>query len=277
MILPIRDEFDLDAIARSGQCFRWTRNGDGSFRIPLGEKCLYIRSEGNETFSLDCTDEEFGNTWSAYFDLGEDYSAVRARIDPERDPFLAGAAAASKGIRILRQDLWEVLISFIISQNRSIPAIVRSVEALCSLAGDRREDGRGAVFHTFPPPERIAAMTQKEMDACRLGYRDRYVRSAARAVSSGAFPLDKLETLDDEEAMAALCSLAGVGVKVASCVMLFGLHRLDSFPVDTWIRKVLENEYPDGYPKEEYSPYNGVYQQYMFAYYRNRSDVRAIS
>ena len=273
MIISVSDDFDLDAIARSGQCFRWAKTPDGSYWIPHRDKCLYIQSEGENRYTLDCSGDDYENIWSAYFDLGEDYRLVRSRIDPERDPFLHRAAASCRGIRILRQDLWEVLITFIISQNRSIPVIARSVETLCSLAGEEHSDGRGEVYFTFPSAERIAGMSGKEMDACRLGYRDRYVRAAAEAVSSGAFSLPELRELDDGQAMAALCTLQGVGVKVASCVTLFGLHRLDSFPVDTWIRKVLENEYPNGYPRKEYSPYNGINQQYMFAYYRLGADV----
>ena len=277
MLISISDDFDLDAIARSGQCFRWEKTPDSAYRIPHGKKCLYIRPEGKETYSLDCSGDEFENIWSAYFDLKEDYRTVRERIDPNRDPFLSRAAESCRGIRILRQDLWEVLITFIISQNRNIPAIARSVDILCSLAGDACVDSRGREFFTFPAPESIAAMSGEALDACHLGYRDRYVRASAEAVSTGNFSLSALEELDDEQAMSELCSLPGVGVKVASCVALFGLHRLDSFPVDTWIRRVLKNEYPEGYPRQEYSPYNGVYQQYMFAYYRGGSDARAIS
>ena len=161
-------------------------------------------------------------------------------------------------------------MSFIISQNRNIPAIRRSVELLCRAAGEECTDGRGETFYAFPEPEAVLALTEAELDACRLGYRTKYVQAAALAAAEGSLDLAALGEAGQEEALAALTALYGVGTKVACCAALFGLHKLDAFPVDLWIRRVLEVEYPGGYPKEAYSPYNGVYQQYLFAYVRSR-------
>ncbi|MBQ9412496.1 MAG: DNA-3-methyladenine glycosylase 2 family protein [Oscillospiraceae bacterium] len=270
MILRTEDDFSLERIAESGQCFRWERTGEGGYRIPVGEHCLYIAPLGAGEFALDCSETLFGEFWRSYFDLDADYRSIRERIGVE-DPFLAGAARAEKGIRILRQDPWEVTVSFIISQNRNIPAIRRSVELLCRAAGERRTDGRGREFWIFPSPEAILALSEEALDGCRLGYRAKYVRAAAEAAASGALRLDELPDAGEEDSMAALTALYGVGPKVASCIALYGLHHLNAFPVDTWVRRILENEYPAGYPSERYSPYNGVYQQYMFACYRHRA------
>jgi len=266
----VDDDFDLDRIAESGQCFRWELRGEGTYRIPLGERCLYIRALGDGRFDLDCGENDLA-LWREYFDLKECYSAIRARPDPRSDPFLAECAASERGIRILRQDPWEVTVSFIISQNRNIPAIRRSVELLCRAAGKSCVDGRGEAFYSFPEPEAILALSERELNECRLGYRGRYVRAAAAAAMDGTLDFPSLRTKTPEAARDALTELYGVGIKVASCIQLFGLHQLDAFPVDTWVRRILENEYPDGYPFEEYSPYNGVYQQYMFAFYRHKA------
>jgi len=270
MIAQIDDDFDLGKIAESGQCFRWYPVADGTFRIIHGARCVYVERLDSKRFRFDCDDVAFDEVWRQYFDLDESYSAIRERIDAESDPFLWRASEHEKGIRILRQDPWETLISFIISQNRNIPAICRSIEMLAEIAGEKAEDCRGRMYNCFPSAEAVASLTQDMLLQCKLGYRWKYVKAAAEAVLEGLIDLEMLKNADREEAIAALTQLSGVGPKVASCVALFGLHQLDMFPVDTWIRKALSNEYPQGYPFEKYSPYNGVFQQYMFAYYRNR-------
>ncbi len=268
------DDFDPVRITDSGQCFRWKMLSEDTCRLIHAGRCLYAVRTGIDEFELDCSEEEFASIWSGYFDLEEDYAAIRGRIDPVKDPFLAKACAEGKGIRILRQDPFEALISFIISQNRNIPAIRNSIELLCRMAGEKRTDSRGELFYTFPGPESIASLPDERLAPCRLGYRAGYVRAAAVAVAEGTFDLDALEKKSDEEAMTELTKLYGVGVKVAGCMLLFGLHRLNAFPVDVWIRRAIGTEYPFGYPMEKYAPYNGVYQQYMFAYYRNGKSIQ---
>ena len=268
MVLGIADDFDLTRIAESGQCFRWEPAPDGGYRVLNRASCLYVRKLGERAFEFECDEAQFEETWRGYFDLAEDYAAIRSRVDPEEDPFLWRALEQEKGIRILRQDPWETLVSFIISQNKNIPAIRRSVNLLSEACGRRLEDARGEGYFAFPDPESVATLSEEQLKACGLGYRWGYVHAAADAVASGALDLEALRSACDEEAIAALTGLRGVGVKVASCVALFGLHHIDAFPQDVWVKRILENEYPQGYPFEKYSPYNGIYQQYMFAYYR---------
>ena len=234
-----------------------------------GEYCVYMEETGEGEYRLDCTEEEFQTVWRQYLDLDLDYRKVRKRVKKRKDPFLADACEKEKGIRILRQDPWEMLVSFIISQNKNIPAIKKSIEMLSEMAGEKKADRRGETYYAFPTPERIAGLSGQELSDCRFGYRCKYVSAAASAVLSGSLELGRLTAAGDEEALAALKGIYGVGTKVANCVLLFGLHHLNAFPVDVWIKKILEEQYPGGYPYEEYSPWNGIYQQYMFAYYRN--------
>lgn len=268
MVLHVSDDFDLNQIADSGQCFRWERQSEVSYRIIHGGYCLYIESVGDLRFSLSCSEAEFDSVWHDYFDLAENYNEIRGRIDREKDPFLWTASEQKKGIRILRQSTWELLITFIISQNRSIPAIRRSVEALCELCGEEKSDCRGKTYYSFPTPDALATLSGEQLKDCRLGYRCRFIHEAAVAVAEGRLDLDELRNVPEDEAFPTLMELPGVGIKVANCVSLFGLHNLNSFPRDIWVNRVLKNEYPDGYPFVQYSPYNGVFQQYMFAYYR---------
>ena len=269
MTIQIADDFDLDRIAQSGQCFRWERIKEKSYRVLHGADCLYIEALGNGCFRLDCDEEAYRTIWRDYFDLEQDYRAVRARIDPEADPFLWAASEHEKGIRILRQDSWETLISFIISQNKNIPAIQRCIKRLTQACGEEKRDGRGEAYFAFPGPKAVFALPEEALADCSLGYRGCYVHEAARAVLEKEIDLNALMDTGDEETLTALMTLKGVGKKVANCVSLFGLHHINAFPRDVWINRILENEYPEGYPFAAYSPYNGIFQQYMFAYYRN--------
>ena len=139
-IIHISDDFDMEKIADSGQCFRWEKTEPDTFRIIAGRSCLYMKALGEDIYALDCSRQAFEGFWQDYFDLKENYGRIRTGIDPAEDPFLFRAARAEKGIRILRQDPWEMLITFIISQNRNIPAIRRSVELLAEDDRFERQD-----------------------------------------------------------------------------------------------------------------------------------------
>ena len=253
MTIRITDDFDPDRIAESGQCFRWEKTEGETWRIIAGKACLYLTSLGDDLYEFECTEDEYENFWRQYFDLQE----------------LWQAAEQEKGIRILRQDPWEMLITFIISQNRNIPAIRNSVELLAERCGEKRIDSRGAGFYAFPEPAALAALSEDDLKSCKLGYRCKYVHAAAEAVSNRDIDLLSLLAADEVSTINALTKLFGVGTKVANCVSLFGLHHVNAFPVDVWIRRVLDEQYPNGYPYKKYAPYNGIYQQYMFAYYRH--------
>ena len=162
-----------------------------------------------------------------------------------------------------------MLISFIISQRKNIPAIKASIEKLCAMAGNViKEDVDGNPIYSFPTPEKLAELSLDQLSSCSLGYRDKYVQKAAIDVASGVVDLKAFESLDDEALMEELLKLFGVGVKVANCEILFGYHRLDAFPKDVWINRVLENHYLNGFMFDKYAPYNGIMQQYLFFYSR---------
>lgn len=272
--LRIEDDLDLTKIADSGQCFRWEALAGGAYRIVHRAHCVTVTPLGEGCFDFSCDEAEFRSVWREYFDLGTDYRAVRSRVRREEDPYLFDACEFGRGIRILRQDPWETLVSFIISQNRNIPAIKRSIELMCQAAGERRTDSLGGAYTLFPSPEAVLTLDDEALSACRLGYRCRYVRAAARAVVDGTLDLRALQDCGEEEALKALTALCGVGIKVASCVLLFGLHYTDAFPVDVWIRRVLAREYPQGWPMKKYSPYNGIYQQYLFFRARTQPEFK---
>ena len=261
------NNLDLTEIADSGQCFRWKKTDRGYRIIAIG-KVLHIEKDPETgEICLDCTDSEFDEIWKDYLDLDTDYSAIIERI-PETDMYLKAAAECGCGIRILRQDPWETLITFIISQRKNIPAIKQAVEKICASAGQYIGDEDGEKLYSFPSPEELAALTLDDLTKCSLGYRAKYIEATADAFANDRASIDVLSALNDDDLFNALCSFYGVGKKVAFCTMLFGFHRMDSFPMDVWMNRVAEKRYAGEIPMEHYSPWGGVMQQYMFAYER---------
>ena len=200
--------------------------------------------------------------WADYFDLSLDYGAIRRSLC-ELHPILREAAQYAGGIRILRQEPFEALCTFIISQNNNIPRIKGIVERLCENFGKQLPDG----CYTFPDANRLANLTQDALAPLRAGFRARYLLDAARKVNSGAVDLERCRSLPYEEARAELMRITGVGVKVADCTLLFGLHRTEAFPVDVWMRRALDRLF-DGMQGSDFGEYAGIAQQYIFHYSR---------
>lgn len=267
MVEVVLAQFDPRAIAQSGQCFRLTETQEGVFRLVAEDRRLRLEVAGKGVFRFDCSAEELDAVWRPYFDLDADYARLSALI-PSGDAFLTAAYRYGAGVRILRQRPWETLVTFLISQNNNIPRIRGAVERLSERFGARREDAEGAYF-LFPTPERLAVASEDALAACSLGYRTAYVLRLARDAAEGRFDADALRALSDDALLEALTALYGVGPKVARCVMLFGYHRLDAFPVDTWMQKALSSRYPQGFPLERYEGCAGVMQQYIFFYERH--------
>lgn len=273
MVSITKDNFSIGQICESGQCFRLHRLeeiSDGKYALTALGQYLEVEQRQNQLF-FDCTPEEFERVWREYFDLEEDYGKIMDMIDPE-DTYLLKAAAYGSGIRILRQDLWEMIISFIVSQQNNMKRIRKCIETLCQRYGEekRLEDGRK--YYLFPTPEALAKASIEELYACNLGYRSKYIHKTAISAAFGEIDLDAIKRMDYKEAMAELCKLTGVGEKVANCICLFALHKTEAFPVDTHIQKVLKEQYADGFPFERYASYAGTLQQYIFYYDLKKGD-----
>ena len=222
-------------------------------------------SQTEDTFRFSCDEEEYKTFWNSYFDVDTDYDAVIRQIDPA-DEYLLRAAEFGYGIRILRQDLWEMIITFIISQQNNIRRIRKCIETICEAYGSRCTAPDGTVYYGFPTPDQLACATEEELRARNLGYRSRYLVETARMIRDGEVSLEHLKKLPVAEAREELLKLCGVGRKVADCICLFSLHDLEAFPVDTHIRQVLEKHYPEGFPFEKYPDTAGILQQYIFYY-----------
>lgn len=258
------DNFSLEQICLSGQCFRMKQEDGEENRYSLiaGDRYLEIEQQGNvNTFY--CDEETFEHFWKDYFDLERDYADCIGRINP-RDTYLADTASFGAGIRILRQDLWEMIVTFLISQQNNIVRIRRCIQNICEAYGEERTDGRGRLYYGFPKPEALAGLDEDALKACNLGYRSKYVVRAARSVVSGEIDLEAVRRMSYKKAREELLKLFGVGEKVADCICLFALHHLQAFPMDTHMIQALNAHYKRGFPNRRYKDIKGIMQQYIF-------------
>ena len=253
---------DLRQIAASGQCFRLDEYDDGRFLAVTGTHMVEIhRREGGYVFW--CSEDEFRSVWVPYFDLDTDYGAFQRRM--EDDPFLRDAVQDGGGIRILRQDLWETAVTFVISQRNNIPRIRRTVEALCGAFGTPLGEIGGREIHAFPTPHQLRG---RDLSAASLGYREPYIKELADR-DTGIWR--QLPSQDDGQAKQTLLSMRGVGEKVADCILLFGLHRMDSYPRDVWIHRLIDDVYHGSFDPGRYAGFAGYVQQLQFYHYRDRT------
>lgn len=264
MIQKITDDFDLQKIADSGQCFRVKAFPDGTYRFITGSHILYITYLEQNTYEISCSKSEWQSFWHSYFDFGRCYRKLRDEI-PDTDSYMKKAAAGGAGLRILRQEPWEMLITFIISQQKTIPSIKNAVEKLAEVYGTPVKTDYETV-HLFPSPKQMSQATIEELSQFRLGYRTSYILDAINKVKNGLIDLDKISVYDDMQLFTALKSVRGVGDKVANCIALFSYGRTSLPPVDTWIKKVIEKEYQGISPFPCYGDTAGIMQQYMFYY-----------
>lgn len=261
---------DLKQTLESGQCFRWRRQDDGSYVGISGTRVLKTaRTSDGVVFTVG--NESDVDYWLKYFDSETDYEAVIKQFSADKT--LGEAARENSGIRILRQEPFETLISFIISQNNNIPRIIGIISRLCESFGDKISDEYGGMW-SFPDAKRLAALSAEELAPLRAGFRVRYILDAAVKVADGTIDLDSIYDMSYDDGKAYLKTITGVGDKVADCVLLFAYHKTSAFPSDVWIKRIVAEYYSDGLP-ECMGEYKGIAQQYLFEYFRKRTPVSA--
>lgn len=259
--------FDIGLCLDCGQAFRFRKNDDGSFHGVAADTVLDVLQEGNRITFFHTTKEGFDKIWFPYFDLGRDYEKICESFD---DEYLIRATREYYGIRILKQDRWEALCSFIISQNNNIPRIKGIVERLCENFGEKIGEGD----YSFPSYEVLADKSVEDLAPLRSGFRAKYIIDAAQKVKSGEVNLEKLDIIPIQEAREELMKIKGVGAKVAECTLLYGVGLVDAFPVDVWVRRICEELYPGGLP-QCMDGVRGIAQQYLFHWRRNLSEAEA--
>ena len=264
MRIEIADEFSLFKIVNSGQCFRAVEFANNHYLFIHNENVLFIHQESPNKFEVNVDMQTWNDVWHPYFDLDRDYSSIRQTIN-STDIFMKKAALESAGIRILRQDPWEMLISFIISQRKNIPSIKHSIHMIAEKWGTPINTDAG-VLYTFPTPQQMANATEDDLKECKVGYRASYILHALHMLIDKHIDLDALHSCDYPTIIEALTTIKGVGVKVANCIALFSYGQLSAVPIDTWIKKIISEKYAGIDPFHGYGEVAGLMQQYAFYY-----------
>lgn len=265
MIIERPLNFDVEQIAKSGQCFRIIETRDKVYRAITGDHYVEIKHLGDDKLSVSCDKDTWDSVWVPYFDLDTDYSIYVNKL-VSLGGYLKEAAEFSSGIRILRQDPFETLMSFIISQRNRIPRIMDSVWNICKEMGELRIDPfTEKEFYTFPDINSFVEKRSMLADL-KLGYREPYLRRSSYRVL--------LNGLDSYKTYEKVLELDGVGPKVANCYCLYGLHQLERFPIDTWMRYIIDTYFGGSIDISEFKQFAGVAQQYMFYYERSKGAKR---
>ena len=271
--------FDISQIFDCGQCFRFDPVANPTHAVEFEGVALgrYIRIGQDTPDSIEIyntTPAEYDDVWRHYLALDADYAAIRREIAERfaqasggNDPVMARAMAYGSGIRILRQDPWEAVCSFIISQNNNIPRIKKIIAALSQAYGESILCA-GRTYHAFPTPHALAEAGTDAIFALRTGFRAKYIYDAAEKVLHGELDFDAVSAADPVRAETLLCRIKGVGPKVAACAMLFGFDKTEAFPIDVWMKRVLEKYYPGGLDVTALGRCAGIAQQYLFYYER---------
>ncbi len=260
IILENFDNLSLPQTLDCGQAFRWRETAPNVWEGIALNKYLKISQNTNSFCFHNTTIQDFNDIWAPYFDLNRDYGKIIQNIGS--NAVLCAAAEYGKGIRILKQEPWEALCSFIISQNNNIPRIKGIIERLCENFGEKIPEG-----YTFPSAEKIATLTLDDLQIIRSGFRAKYILDAARRISDGTLNLEMISKMPTDEARIELTKIYGVGEKVADCVLLYGMGHLNAFPKDVWIKRAVSILFGGEFDEKAYK-YAGVMQQYIFYYAR---------
>ena len=270
------EEFDPRDIFTCGQAFRWYEEADGSFTFITHGKVANAKKVGGEIFLRGVDKASFDEIFYNYFDLSRDYKLVMEEL--ARDEIMKNATEYGKGIRILNQDKFETIISFIISANNQIPRIKNAIEKISEMYGDYLGEDENRKYYSFPSAEKLSLARPEDLrEFARVGFRDVRIVETAKLIKDGYVNLDEIDKMDLEDARCALQVLPGVGPKVADCILLFAFDRKESFPVDVWIKRVMEELYlKEVTPKskiamrgrEVFGKNAGFANQYLFYYGR---------
>ena len=269
-------EIDLNDTVTCGQCFRFKKNCDDSFTMILSDRVIRIKQENNDLIVYSNNEDDLENIIINYFDLETDYNKIN-KLLIKKDRVLADAINCSKGFRILKQEPFEMLISYIISQNNNVKRIMKSVDLLSNKFG-KKVNFENEEYYLFPTFDELSKIEIDDLKDIGVGFRDAYIMSALSLIKKGTINLEKIFDMKTNEALDYLELVKGIGPKVASCILLFGYSKYDVFPVDTWVMHAMEKLYPNikqsqkeiiKFANEKYGNYSGIALQYMYHYMRN--------
>ena len=268
-------DFDLAQTLECGQCFHFVKLDENDYVLTAKGRLLHVSQEDDTVTFYDTEKDEYVNVWKDYFDMDRDYSAIKKKL-LKKDDKLKDAIESMWGVRILNQDFFETLISFIISQNKQIPHIKKIVSDISAKFGTYNGTYGGVDMYTFPTLEQLTNASEEDFKELKTGFRAPYIMDAIRRNMAGQFDENELKNMEYDSCIKELMTIKGVGEKVANCVSLFGLGKKEAFPVDVWIKRIMETMYFDGedtpkdkiaaFAKEQFGDLGGFAQQYLFYY-----------
>lgn len=277
--------FELDHIFQCGQCFRWNKLAEDKYAGVAYGKVIVVEKSGQDIVLKNCSEKDFYDIWEKYFDLSTNYDEIKEKLSV--DPLLKKSVDFGKGIRILKQEPFEIVVSFIISANNRIPMIKRAIDNISKTWGNPVEyDGR--TYYTFPAPQVLKDASEEELEGCGLGFRAKYVKDTVNKIYNsinGAegfeeYDIYKIAAMDADRCHEALQSFSGIGPKVADCIMLFSMDKCSAFPVDVWVKRAMMHFYlaPDvslkkirDFGRDKFGGEAGYAQQYLFYYARENN------
>lgn len=286
LILEQVDSFDIEQILECGQCFHFDKLGEKEYVIVAKGQLLHIMQDSDKITLYNTDKITFESIWRSYFDLDTDYNQIKKWLIENEKKVLNNNSILEKaimdkcGIRILNQDFFETLISFIISQNKQIPHIKQIVNTLSIKYGTLAGEVDGKDYYSFPTLDQLSKVTENEIRLCKAGFRAPYIINACEKILDGTISEERLMEADSNQALEELMKIKGVGSKVASCVALFSLSKRNAFPIDIWVKRVMETIYFGkdtskndiaSLAEKLYGEYGGYAQQYLFYYGRDNS------
>ena len=276
VLLQRPENFSVSQVFDCGQAFRFRQVAPREYQGVAFGKYLKVKHIEDGVFLWPCTKNEYQTIWKSYFDLNTNYSEIKKQVSSQFD-VMQSAVTFGEGIRILKQDPWEIIISFIISANNNIPRIQGAIDKISEKYGSPFTHVDGQTYYAFPSPDQLAKARVEDLRACGVGYRDKYILKSAQMVASGEVDINKVKQLPLGQAEKELLKLHGVGKKVADCILLFGFNHMRAFPVDTWVKKVITKYFLDetasnkdilAFADKAFGELAGYAQQYLFYYIR---------
>lgn len=272
-------DFEPKHVFECGQCFRWDREEDNSYTVVANRKVINVILENNNLIIKNSNIDDVEEFWIDYFDLKKDYEKIKKELS-NKDKNLKNATEFGYGIRLLNQDFYETVISFIISARNSIPSIKRSIKLLSEMYGEKIDDYMGKNYYSFPEINRLKSANLEEIKKSKVAFRAKYIIETCKKISEEKITNEEFENLTLDETSERLIKFPGVGPKVADCIALFSLKKYDSFPVDVWVNRVMS----ELYFKDEklslkklrekslrlFGEKAGFAQQYLFYYAREK-------
>lgn len=278
MKIKLNNYFDIDSTITCGQIFRYDIEDDNSYTVILPDRVINIKKVNDELIVNSSNNDNLEEVVKEYFDLNRDYDSINEEL-LKKDKSLKKIIDLSYGLKVMNEPKLEALISYMLSTNNSVPNIKKALDNISKMFG-KKVIFNNKEYYLFPELESLVKATPKDFREAKFGFRDEYTCDIVHKIYNKEFDLDLIDNLNSKEAMDYLMTQKGIGIKVASCILLFSYKRQDVFPVDTWVKKFMKDEYNiegidniNNFIYDKYGEYSGLVIQYIFNYNRNKKEA----